>query len=165
MQSIVGKMVHLPSCDRLIPIIADEYPDPTFGSGAVKITGAHDFNDYQVAKRNDLPMYRLMDTRGEMRADGAPYADAVQRAREIARGLARRRGEVDALNLVPEKYRGLDRFEARKEVIADINALGLCVSTLNSEIDPETGSEHLTREPVVEATRRSCSPSATGPRW
>jgi valyl-tRNA synthetase len=150
---IIGKMVHLPLCDRLIPIIADEYPDPTFGSGAVKITGAHDFNDYQVAKRNNLPMYRLMDTRGQMRADGAPYADAVKRAREIAAGSPTDENEVDALNLVPEKYRGLDRFDARKAVIADINALGLCVSTLMSEIDPETGSEHLTREPFVEAKK------------
>ncbi len=152
-KSIIGKMVHLPLCDRLIPIIADEYPDPTFGSGAVKITGAHDFNDYQVAKRNNLPMYRLMDTRAQMRADGAPYADAVKRAREIAEGSPTDENEVDALNLVPEKYRGLDRFEARKQVIADINALGLCVSTLHSEIDPETGSEHLTREPFVEAKK------------
>ena len=152
-KSIIGKMVHLPLCDRLIPIIADEYPDPTFGSGAVKITGAHDFNDYQVAKRNTLPMYRLMDTRAQMRADGAPYADAVKRAREIAAGSPTDENEVDALNLVPEKYRGLDRFEARKAVVADINALGLCVSTLHSEIDPETGSEHLTREPFVEAKK------------
>ena len=152
-KSIIGKMVHLPLCDRLIPIIADEYPDPTFGSGAVKITGAHDFNDYQVAKRNSLPCYRLMDTKGAMRADGAPYAEAVLRAREIAAGSPTDESEVDALNLVPEKYRGLDRFEARKAVIADINALGLCVSTLHSEIDPETGSEHLTREPFVEAKK------------
>ncbi len=61
---IIGKYVHLPLCDRLIPIITDEYPDPNFGSGAVKITGAHDFNDYAVAKRNDIPCYRLMDTKG-----------------------------------------------------------------------------------------------------
>ncbi len=62
-------------------------PDPTFGSGAVKITGAHDFNDYQVAKRCGLPLYRLMDTRANMRADGgASYAEAVARAREIAAG-------------------------------------------------------------------------------
>ena len=150
---IVGKMVHLPLCDRLIPIITDEYPDPLFGSGAVKITGAHDFNDYQVAKRAGLPCYRLMDTRAQMRADGAPYALAVSRAREIAAGAAASEAEVDALNLVPEKYRGMDRFEARKLVIADINALGLCVSTLVKVIDPETGSEHLTREPLVEAKK------------
>jgi valyl-tRNA synthetase len=150
---IVGKMVHLPLCDRLIPIITDEYPDPTFGSGAVKITGAHDFNDYAVAKRANLPCYRLMDTRAQMRADGAPYEQAVQRARDIAAGSPTTEAEVDTLNLVPTKYRGLDRFEARKQVVADINALGLCVSTLVSQIDPETNSEHLTREPFVEAKK------------
>ncbi len=150
---IVGKMVHLPLCDRLIPIITDDYPDPNFGSGAVKITGAHDFNDYAVAKRAGLPCYRLMDTKGAMRSDGAPYAQAVARAREIAAGSPTTETEVDSLNLVPEKYRGLDRFEARKAVVADINAIGLAVTTLVKEIDPETGSEHLTREPVVEAKK------------
>ncbi|AWB48340.1 valine--tRNA ligase [Gemmobacter aquarius] len=150
---IVGKMVHLPLCDRLIPIIADEYPDPAFGSGAVKITGAHDFNDYQVAKRAGLPCYRLLDTRGAMRADGAPYEVAVARAREIAAGSATTEAEVDALNLVPEKYRGLDRFEARKAVVTDINAAGLAVTVLVKSTDPETGSEHLTLEPVVEAKK------------
>jgi valyl-tRNA synthetase len=148
---IIGKMVHLPLCDRLIPIIADEYPDPAFGSGAVKITGAHDFNDYQVAKRNALPMYRLMDTRGNMRSDGAPYEDAVKRAREIAAGSPTDENEVDSLNLVPAKYRGLDRFEARKLVVADINAAGLAVTVLVKETDEETGSEHLRLEPVVES--------------
>ena len=101
---IVGHMVHLPLCDRLIPIITDDYPDPTFGSGAVKITGAHDFNDYAVAMRHNIPLYPLMDTKGHMRADDAPD------------------------NLVPAAYRGLDRFEARKAVVADINALGLAVT-------------------------------------
>ncbi len=148
---IVGKMVHLPLCDRLIPIITDEYPDPTFGSGAVKITGAHDFNDYQVAKRANLPCYRLMDTRGAMRSDGAPYDVAVARAREIAAGAATSEAEVDSLNLVPEKYRGLDRFEARKQVVADITAAGLAVTVLVKTIDEETGSEALHLEPVVEA--------------
>ena len=148
---IVGKMVHLPLCDRLIPIVTDEYPDPDFGSGAVKITGAHDFNDYGVAKRNDLPCYRLMDARGRMRADGAPYAEAVERAREIAAGSPATEAEVDSLNLVPEKYRGLDRFEARKQVIADINAIGLAVTRLEKSVDPDTGAEHLTAVPVVEA--------------
>jgi valyl-tRNA synthetase len=151
--AIIGKMVHLPLCDRLIPIIADEYPDPTFGSGAVKITGAHDFNDYAVAKRNAIPCYRLMDTRARMRADGAPYAQAVTRAREIAAGSPTNESEVDTLNLVPEKYRGLDRFDARKQVVADITAAGLAVTVLVKEIDEETGSEHLRLEPVVEAKK------------
>jgi valyl-tRNA synthetase len=150
---IVGKMVHLPLCDRLIPIITDEYPDPSFGSGAVKITGAHDFNDYAVAKRADIPCYRLMDSKAQMRADGAPYAEAVLRAREIAAGSPTNEAEVDSLNLVPEKYRGLDRLEARALVVADINAQGLAVTTLVKELDPETGSEHLRLEPVVEAKK------------
>ncbi len=148
--AIVGKMVHLPLCDRLIPIIADEYPDPTFGSGAVKITGAHDFNDYGVAKRNALPCYRLMDTRGRMRDDGAPYEVAVPRAREIAAGSATTETEVDSLNLVPAKYRGLDRFEARKLVVADINAQGLAVVTKVVTIDPETNAEYWKNVPYVE---------------
>jgi valyl-tRNA synthetase len=148
--AIVGKMVHLPLCDRLIPIIADEYPDPTFGSGAVKITGAHDFNDYAVAKRNTLPCYRLMDTRGQMRADGASYEVAVARAREIAAGSATTEAEVDSLNLVPAKYRGLDRFEARKLVVADINAQGLAVVTKVVTIDPETNAEDWRNVPYVE---------------
>lgn len=86
---------------RLIPIITDEYPDPTFGSGAVKITGAHDFNDYQVARRNNIPLYRLMDTQAAMRADGEPYADYAAQALEIARsGNVPNEAEVDAINLV-----------------------------------------------------------------
>ena len=133
---IVGKMVHLPLCDRLIPIVTDEYPDPDFGSGAVKITGAHDFNDYQVAKRHGLPLYRLMDLRAQMRADGQPYEQAVARAREIAGGAEADEAEVDGLNLVPEKYRGMDRFEARKAVVADINAAGLAVMVPGPEGEP-----------------------------
>ena len=93
---IVGKRVLLPLADRYIPIITDEYPDPDFGSGAVKITGAHDFNDYEVARRNDLPLFVLMDEQGRMLKS----------------------------DIMPEKYVGMDRFEARKHVVADIDALG-----------------------------------------
>ncbi len=150
---IIGKMVHLPLCDRTVPIITDEYPDPNFGSGAVKITGAHDFNDYAVAKRAGIPCYRLMDTRAQMRADGADYDTAVKRAREIAAGSPTNEAEVDSLNLVPTKYRGLDRLVARKQVVADITAAGLAVTTLVKSIDPETSSEHLTLEPVVESKK------------
>jgi valyl-tRNA synthetase len=103
---IVGKMVRLPLADRLIPIITDEYPDPDFGSGAVKITGAHDFNDYDVAKRNDIPMYSLMDERGAMCAS----------------------------EIMPEKYVGMDRFAARKAVVADIDAADLLIRVEDKKI-------------------------------
>jgi valyl-tRNA synthetase len=128
-KSIVGKLCEIPVGPRLhrrlIPIIVDDYPDPNFGSGAVKITGAHDFNDYGVAQRNGIPLYRLMDEKGAMRTDGAPYAKAAARAQEIARGAKASPTEVDALNLVPDEYRGLDRSAARKRVVADIEADGL----------------------------------------
>ncbi len=91
----VGRMVRLPIADRLIPIIADEYPDPEKGSGAVKITGAHDFNDYQVARRHDLPLISIMDEQARMTGP------------------------------IPERYQGVDRSVARKMVIDEIEALGL----------------------------------------
>ncbi|MCE5973520.1 valine--tRNA ligase [Sinirhodobacter sp. WL0062] len=138
---IVGMLCEIPvgpkEHRRLIPIITDEYPDPTFGSGAVKITGAHDFNDYQVAKRAGLPLYRLMDTRGQMRADGASYEDCATRAMEISRGATFTEAEVDTLNLVPEELRGLDRFEARKAVVEAITREGLAVMV--PATDPRLG--------------------------
>ena len=131
--SIVGKLCEIPvgpkEHRRMIPIITDEYPDPTFGSGAVKITGAHDFNDYGVATRNGIPLYALMDTRGAMRSDGLPYDQAAARAQAIADGRETAPADATEINLVPEDYRGLDRFEARTKVIADITAEGLAVMT------------------------------------
>ncbi|MBT9370369.1 valine--tRNA ligase [Rhizobium sp. CSW-27] len=135
---IVGKLCEIPvgpkENRRLIPIITDEYPDPTFGSGAVKITGAHDFNDYQVAKRNNIPLYRLMDTQAQLRTDGEPYARCAELALEITRsGQLPTEAEVDDINLVPEEYRGLDRYEARKRIVAAINAEGLAVTVKDAE--------------------------------
>lgn len=128
---IVGKLCEIPvgpkEHRRQIPIITDDYPDPDFGSGAVKITGAHDFNDNMVAKRGGIPMYRLMDTKGAMRADGAPYAEEAGKAQEYARGRTFTENEIDAINLVPDHLRGLDRFEARAKVVEEITADGLAV--------------------------------------
>ena len=155
---IVGMLCEIPvgpkEHRRLIPIITDDYPDPTFGSGAVKITGAHDFNDYGVAKRNAIPCYRLMDTRAAMRSDGAPYAQAAAIAMEVAKGTRTlTEAEVDAINLVPDDLRGLDRYEARKRVIDQITREGLAVTVLHKSIDKETGAEHLERLPLVEQNK------------
>ncbi|REC58417.1 valine--tRNA ligase [Rhodosalinus sediminis] len=130
---IVGKLCEIPvgprEHRRLIPIITDAYPDPDFGSGAVKITGAHDFNDYAVARRAGIPCYRLMDTQGRMRDDGDAYAEAAMRAQEIVSGLELSEAEIDAINLVPDELRGLDRFEARARVVEAITGEGLAVMT------------------------------------
>ena len=160
---IVGKLCEIPvgpkEHRRLIPIITDDYPDRNFGSGAVKITGAHDFNDYQVAKRGGIPMYRLMDTRGQMRADGDSYDQAAARAQAIAGGAAFTEAEVDTLNLVPDHLRGLDRFDARKRVVEEITAEGLAVMTRAD--DPRLGKTALKPDaegadapvPLVEAKK------------
>ncbi len=92
---LVGKQLRLPLADREIPIIADEYVDPAFGSGCVKITPGHDFNDYEVGKRHNLAIINVFDANAALNDE------------------------------VPPKYRGLDRIDARKLVVADFEALGL----------------------------------------
>ena len=148
---IVGKLCEIPvgpqAYRRLIPIISDPYPDPDFGSGAVKITGAHDFNDYAVARRGHIPMYRLMDTKAHMRDDGAPYADCAARAQEIANGAAFTEGEVDALNLVPDDLRGLDRLKARAKVVEQITGEGLAVMVEN---DQGERVPHVENKPIMQ---------------
>ncbi|CAN7174382.1 valine--tRNA ligase [Phenylobacterium sp. LjRoot225] len=94
-KDLIGKQVRLPIVDRLIPIVADEYADPEKGSGAVKITPAHDFNDFQVGKRHGLPMINILDDFGRLNDE------------------------------VPEAYRGLDRFVARKKVVEAFEAQDL----------------------------------------
>ena len=151
---IVGQLCEIPvgpkAERRLIPIITDDYPDPHFGSGAVKITGAHDQNDYGVAQRNGIPMYRLMDESAHMRVDGPDYATSAARAREIAAGAQASAKEIDALNLVPEAYRGLDRYQARKQVVADIDAEGLMVRVEDKQImQPFGDRSNVVIEPML----------------
>jgi len=152
--SIVGKLCEIPvgpkEFRRLIPIITDEYPDKDFGSGAVKITGAHDFNDYQVAKRGGIPMFNLMDTKAAMRTDGKPYAEEAAVAQAIANGTQKfDEAMIAAMNLVPEEYRGMDRFEARKKVVQDITDEGLAVMVPVTTTDDE-GEETTALIPFVE---------------
>jgi valyl-tRNA synthetase len=94
-QALIGKRVRLPLAERDIPVIADSFVDPAFGSGVVKITPAHDFKDYEVGQRHHLPQINIFTPR-------ATLADTV-----------------------PARFRGLDRFEARKRVVAELEAAGL----------------------------------------
>ena len=153
---IIGKLCEIPvgpkEHRRLIPIITDEYPDPEFGSGAVKITGAHDFNDYQVAKRGNIPMYALMDEAGAMRADGPAYPEVAVVAQAIAEGRENfDEAKISAMNLVPDQYRGLDRFDARKQVVADITAEGLAVMVADPKHQDEETEAPLI--PLVESKK------------
>jgi valyl-tRNA synthetase len=101
--ALVGRYIRLPLTDREIPIIADDYVDPAFGTGCVKITPAHDFNDYEMGLRHGLPLINLFDKNATLNEEAPPA------------------------------YRGLDRFEARKRVVADLEAIGLI-----EKIDPHT---------------------------
>jgi len=96
---LIGRMVTLPLVNRQIPVIADDYVDREFGTGVVKVTPAHDVNDYAVGQRHHLPMVCVL----------TPQATINDQA--------------------PEKYRGLDRFEARRQIVADLQALGLLAET------------------------------------
>ena len=155
--TIVGKLCEIPvgpkEHRRLIPIITDDYPDPDFGSGAVKITGAHDFNDYDVARRGDIPMYRLMDTKGQMRDDGAPYAEQAAVAMSVAKGTRSLSvAEADGLNLIPDDLRGLDRFEARQLVVEQITSEGLAVMIANPADDEHAATQipYVENKPIMQ---------------
>jgi valyl-tRNA synthetase len=120
-QHLVGKMVDLPLCDRQIPIIADDFVDRAFGSGCVKITGAHDFNDYACAQRHGLPLITIFTLDAKVNDNG------------------------------PKAYQGLDRFDARKAVIRDLEAQGLML-----EIKP-----HKLMLPICARTGQVVEPMLT----
>jgi valyl-tRNA synthetase len=119
---LVGKQVRLPLTERLIPIVADDYVDPAFGSGCVKITPGHDFNDYELGKRHSLPLINIFtaDARIVGNLDW-PASDLDKYAKVSVRTVIDAAADIG----IPEKYQGLDRFDARKLVVADLEALGL----------------------------------------
>ena len=106
---MIGQMVKLPLTDREIPIIADSYVDLDFGTGCVKVTPAHDFNDYAVGQRHNLPLISILTLDAKINENA------------------------------PEKYRGLDRFDARKAVVADLEALGILEKTDNHKLKVPRG--------------------------
>ncbi len=117
-KELIGKFAVLPICNRPIPIVADEYSDPEKGSGAVKITPAHDFNDFEVGKRHNLPMINIFD-------ESACISDEA-----------------------PEAYRGLDRYEARKKVLQELEELDLLVEV--EDIKHSVPYDEKTKTTVIE---------------
>ena len=109
--ALIGRTVILPLTGRRIPIVADTYSDPTKGSGAVKITPAHDFNDFQVGRRHDLPMPSILDRQGRIMLDEIEPGPGLHHS-DFVRGLA-----------------GVDRADARKQIVAELERLELLVRT------------------------------------
>ena len=117
---MIGKQVLLPLSGRKIPIIADPYVDREFGSGCVKVTPAHDFNDYAVGQKHKLPMISILTPDAKINENGA------------------------------EKYRGLDRFDARKQIVIDLEALGLLEKTDKHKLKVPRGDRtHAAIEPML----------------
>ena len=114
-KALIGSFIDLPLVGRRIPIVGDDYCDPEFGTGCVKITPAHDFNDYEVGKRHNLPLINILDQ------DAAVLAVAQ---------VFNADGSVNDVldNSLPAEFAGLDRFEARKQIVAALQAADLLVS-------------------------------------
>ncbi len=116
---LIGKQIKLPVTGRLIPIVADDYVDRAFGSGCVKITPAHDFNDYELGKRHNLPLINVLDRDAKILAEFTVLTFANY---ETLHG-----------EKAPVAYAGLDRFDARKKIVAEFEQLGLL-----EKIEPHT---------------------------
>ncbi|WNF45859.1 valine--tRNA ligase [Pseudomonas sp. SG20056] len=114
-KALIGTFVELPLVGRRIPIIADDYCDPEFGTGCVKITPAHDFNDYEVGKRHNLPLLNIFDKNAAVLAQVQAFnVDGSVNS------------QIDCS--LPAEYAGLDRFEARKQIVSAFEAAGLLES-------------------------------------
>ena len=119
-QKLIGKQVVLPLCNRNIPIIADEYADPEFGTGALKITPAHDFNDYAVGQRHGLELLSIMNLDATINANA------------------------------PEAYHGMDRFAARKQIVEDLKQQGLLVKVAPHKLmQPKSDRTGVVIEPML----------------
>ena len=111
---LIGKNASIPLCDRLIPIVADDYVDPEFGTGVVKITPGHDFNDYELGKRHGLHMDDALQCHPGDEAAFAPISILNKK--------------VEIIGVAPKKFHGMDRFEARKSILKDLDKEELLVS-------------------------------------
>lgn len=119
-QHLIGKEIKLPLCDRIIPVIADEYVEQAFGSGCVKITPAHDFNDHEIGKRHQLPVLNILTKKATINKNA------------------------------PIKYQGMDRFVAREQIIGDLEDAGLLVKTEPHKLKVPRGEKsNVVIEPLL----------------
>ena len=149
---LIGKTVKLPLCDREIPIIADDYVDREFGTGVVKVTPAHDFNDYAVGQRHGLRPISIFTLDGKVKKSDfddfswghvAPNEGGFVTADEGVSGPI-------TIKLIPEKYHGLDRFDARKQIVADLEAQGYLEKTEKHKLKVPRGDRtNVVIEPML----------------
>jgi valyl-tRNA synthetase len=132
---LIGKQVKLPLCDRNIPIIADDYVDKEFGTGVVKVTPAHDFNDYAVGQRHELDKIIVLDLSGHIPATAQVFAASGQTKQSID---------------LPKNLITLERFAARKQIVTDLEAAGLFEKTEKHKLKVPRGDRtHVVIEPML----------------
>ncbi|HVT35365.1 MAG TPA: valine--tRNA ligase, partial [Nevskiaceae bacterium] len=157
-QKLIGKEVELPLCNRRIKILADEFVDREFGTGVVKITPAHDFNDYAVGQRHGLPLINIFDKSGRIVGD---LANSVQQPQSLRETISQAADAAESRELIPVKYRGMDRFLARKEIVRDLEAAGLMEKIEDHKLKVPRGDRsgavlepYLTDQWFVDLTRK-----------
>ncbi|MGH8161310.1 MAG: valine--tRNA ligase, partial [Gammaproteobacteria bacterium] len=167
-RALVGKQIRLPITGRLVPIIADDYVDPDFGTGCVKITPAHDFNDYAIGERHGLELINIF----------TPDAKIIGKSLQTPLKAQHEEGEFEigwdvttAMETIPEEYYGLDRYEARKRIVADLDKLGLLVKTETHRLKVPRGDRSgaviepaLTDQWFVDLTRETTPDGRPGGR-
>jgi valyl-tRNA synthetase len=142
---LIGQHVTLPLCNREIPIIADDYVDKEFGTGVVKVTPAHDFNDYAVGQRHGLQIINVLTLDGKI--IGLPTDPITQVVRTPDTSLGTGARWVES---IPVAYRGLDRFEARKQIVIDLEAHGYLVKTEKHKLKVPRGDRtNVVIEPML----------------
>ncbi|MEO8343344.1 MAG: valine--tRNA ligase, partial [Gallionella sp.] len=162
---LIGMLVKLPLCERDIPIIADEYVDKEFGTGVVKVTPAHDFNDYAVAKRHGLRLLSILALDARIHSE-----QSISRAKDIINLLSHNEGGTSTTlaqqmehasdlalshsdlvaKYIPKQYQGLDRFAARKQIVTDLEAAGMLEKTEKHKLKVPRGDRtHVVIEPML----------------
>jgi valyl-tRNA synthetase len=145
---LIGQMLKLPLTNRSIPIIADEYVDPAFGTGCVKITPAHDFNDYAMGQRHGLTPISIFTLDAKIK--GRTNATLEPKSKSIRETLGRSWDHHEVVAMIPEKYQDLDRFEARKLILADLEEQKLLAATKPHKLMVPRGDRtHAVIEPML----------------
>jgi len=147
---LIGKQVKLPLCDRELPIIADAYVDKEFGTGVVKVTPAHDFNDYAVGQRHNLTPISIFTLDGRIKKE--MLDDFTFKKAKTPEGFTwSDQGAIDLTEqYIPASYRGLDRFVARKQIVSDLETAGLLEKTEKHKLKVPRGDRtHVVIEPML----------------
>ncbi len=136
-KDLIGQSILLPLVNRKVPIVADDYVDKEFGTGCVKITPAHDFNDYEMGKRHDLPLINILSPVAAILSEAEVYNVAGH--------------PIDSVDTeLPEKYAGLDRFKARKQIVEDFESLKLLEKIDDHALKvPRGDRSHVVIEPLL----------------